>query len=190
MMQQSNLVEDPFSMHYCSTIPRILSCFIITSTILSFIAKSYGSATRSMSTTTFKKHGFTFDDISSFAKSIVPPLSHDDHKGSMGRVGVIGGSRDYTGAPYYAASSSLKFGGDLAFVFCSKQAAGPIKTYSPELMVVPFYDDEFVDSMKSHNYSSSADEKEVSFLRFVFLVMLNLICSDLHSPGSHRRYAV
>lgn len=52
------------------------------------------------------------------------------------------GSLDYTGAPYYAAQSALKFGADLAFVFCAKQAMIPIKSYSPELMVTSFYDAE------------------------------------------------
>ena len=46
---------------------------------------------------------------------------------------------EYTGAPYYAGMASLRFGADLAFVFSSEAASGPIKGYSPELMVVPFY---------------------------------------------------
>ena len=72
--------------------------------------------------------------------ALVPPLTEGAHKGQMGRVGVIGGSADFTGAPYYAAEASLKFGGDLAFVFAAKQAVTPIKGYSPELMVTAFYD--------------------------------------------------
>ena len=42
-------------------------------------------------------------------------------------------------APYYAAMASLRSGGELATVFTSPDAAVPIKTYSPELMVVPKY---------------------------------------------------
>jgi len=72
--------------------------------------------------------------------ALVPPLTEGAHKGQMGRVGIIGGSADFTGAPYYAAEASLKFGGDLAFVFAAKQAVTPIKGYSPELMVTTFYD--------------------------------------------------
>ncbi len=60
----------------------------------------------------------------------------------MGRVGVIGGSADYTGAPYYAAAACLRFGADLAYVFSAKQAVIPIKCYSPEVIVTAFYDDE------------------------------------------------
>jgi len=83
------------------------------------------------------------NDSSVFAslKRMVPPLTGSAHKGQSGRVAVLGGSRDYTGAPFYAAISSLKFGGDLAYVFCEKSAAVAIKAYSPELMVTPFYSD-------------------------------------------------
>merc|ERR1719223_40733 len=69
----------------------------------------------------------------------IPPMSSSSHKGSSGRVGVLGGSAQYTGAPYYAAMSALKTGSDLAFVFCADEAAVPIKCYSPELMVAPVY---------------------------------------------------
>ena len=31
---------------------------------------------------------------------IIPPLTHLLHKGSCGRIGVVGGSIEYTGAPY------------------------------------------------------------------------------------------
>ena len=69
----------------------------------------------------------------------IVPMSSTSHKGSSGRIGVLGGSARYTGAPYYAAMASLKAGADLAFVFCAEEAAIPIKCYSPELMVAPVY---------------------------------------------------
>mmetsp|Transcript_24006 Transcript_24006/g.56656 ORF Transcript_24006/g.56656 Transcript_24006/m.56656 type:complete len:404 (+) Transcript_24006:56-1267(+) len=69
----------------------------------------------------------------------VIPLSASSYKGSSGRVGVLGGSERYTGAPYYAAMASLKCGADLAFCFCAEEAAIPLKSYSPELMVAPVY---------------------------------------------------
>ena len=78
-------------------------------------------------------------------KFLVPPLTHANHKGQHGRIGIIGGSVDYSGAPFYAAQSALRFGADLSFVFCAKQAAGPIKSYSPELMVFPFYDADLLE---------------------------------------------
>jgi NAD(P)H-hydrate repair Nnr-like enzyme with NAD(P)H-hydrate dehydratase domain len=84
---------------------------------------------------------FVYNSVSSVINRIVPSLVSSNHKGSMGRIGVVGGSSEYCGAPYYAGVSSLKVGADLASVFCSQSAAMPIKVYSPELMVSSFYDD-------------------------------------------------
>uniref|UniRef100_A0A3Q3MIG5 ATP-dependent (S)-NAD(P)H-hydrate dehydratase n=1 Tax=Mastacembelus armatus TaxID=205130 RepID=A0A3Q3MIG5_9TELE len=80
------------------------------------------------------------DDILSLVKSIIPPLTSKKHKGQDGRIGIIGGCQDYTGAPYFAAISALKVGADLSHVFCTKDAATVIKSYSPELIVHPVLD--------------------------------------------------
>ena len=72
-------------------------------------------------------------------RQLVPALSYGKHKGQAGRLGVIGGSLEYTGAPFYAASTTLQVGADLAFVFAAEEAAAAIKCYSPELIVVPSY---------------------------------------------------
>ncbi|TYZ57532.1 hypothetical protein PybrP1_005404 [[Pythium] brassicae (nom. inval.)] len=71
------------------------------------------------------------------ARKLIPALSSDWRKGQHGRVGVVGGSFEYTGAPYYAGISSLKTGADLCHLFCTQEAAIPIKSYSPELIVHP-----------------------------------------------------
>ncbi|CAM6091920.1 unnamed protein product [Calypogeia fissa] len=70
-------------------------------------------------------------------QEVVPPLAADRHKGQAGKIGVIGGCREYTGAPYYAAISALKLGADLSHVFCTEGAATVIKSYNPELIVHP-----------------------------------------------------
>ncbi|KAE9396898.1 H-hydrate dehydratase [Gymnopus androsaceus JB14] len=70
-------------------------------------------------------------------KQIIPPLNGTLHKGQSGRVGVLGGALDYTGAPFFAAMSALRFGVDLSHVICSPTAAGAIKSYSPDLIVHP-----------------------------------------------------
>jgi ATP-dependent NAD(P)H-hydrate dehydratase len=57
------------------------------------------------------------------------------YKGNSGKVAVIGGSAEYTGAPYYAAVAALRTGSDLAHVFCPQEALIPIKCYSPEIIV-------------------------------------------------------
>ncbi|CAG8505926.1 4437_t:CDS:10 [Diversispora eburnea] len=63
--------------------------------------------------------------------TLIPPLSAKFYKGQLGRVGVIGGSEEYTGAPYFSAISALKLGADLAHVICQPTAAIVIKSYSP-----------------------------------------------------------
>lgn len=76
-----------------------------------------------------------------YFQQVIPKLDENARKGTSGRIGVIGGSKDYTGAPYYAAKSSLRVGGDLAYVVCCKTASQTIKSYSPELIVSPILDD-------------------------------------------------
>lgn len=70
-------------------------------------------------------------------RKLVPPLLEKFHKGQLGRVAVIGGSADYTGAPYFSAMASARLGCDLSYVFCEPSAAPTIKSYSPNLMVSP-----------------------------------------------------
>lgn len=72
--------------------------------------------------------------------SVIPPLCSERHKGQAGRVGIVGGSAEYTGAPYFAAMTALRTGADMAHVFCSPSAATAIKAYSPELIVHPTLD--------------------------------------------------
>ncbi|GIX89107.1 ATP-dependent [Caerostris darwini] len=71
---------------------------------------------------------------------IIPPLTYDNHKGQAGRIGIVGGCINYTGAPYFAAISALRVGCDLVHVFCTKDASQVIKSYSPELIVHPILD--------------------------------------------------
>jgi len=70
-------------------------------------------------------------------RKVIPPLNGKLHKGQAGKIGVIGGSREYTGAPYYAGYSALKVGADISHIFCDNSAGTAIKSYSPELIVHP-----------------------------------------------------
>ncbi|KAK6504151.1 hypothetical protein TWF506_002359 [Arthrobotrys conoides] len=71
-------------------------------------------------------------------RKMIPPLLEKFHKGQMGRVAVIGGCEDYTGAPFFSANASALLGADLSHIICEPNAAGVIKTYSPNLMVHPY----------------------------------------------------
>ncbi|XP_053168586.1 ATP-dependent (S)-NAD(P)H-hydrate dehydratase isoform X2 [Hemicordylus capensis] len=80
------------------------------------------------------------ENIFQLVRNVIPPLTAKKHKGQDGRIGIVGGCQEYTGAPYFAAISALKMGADLSHVFCTKEAATVIKSYSPELIVHPVLD--------------------------------------------------
>ncbi|XP_027330650.1 ATP-dependent (S)-NAD(P)H-hydrate dehydratase isoform X2 [Abrus precatorius] len=82
-------------------------------------------------------------DSESIIRAITPVLDPTRHKGQAGNIAVIGGCREYTGAPYFAAISALKIGADLSHVFCTKDAAPVIKSYSPELIVHPVLEESY-----------------------------------------------
>ncbi|KAM4682572.1 ATP-dependent (S)-NAD(P)H-hydrate dehydratase isoform 1-T3 [Amazona ochrocephala] len=98
------------------------------------------------------------ENIFQLVRNVIPPLTGKRHKGQDGRIGIVGGCQEYTGAPYFAAITALKVctcdilvfadlqmrnisqGADLSHVFCTKDAATVIKSYSPELIVHPVLD--------------------------------------------------
>lgn len=82
------------------------------------------------------------DSVLENCKKILPYLTEANHKGVCGRIGVFGGCEIFTGAPYYASISALRTGADLVYTFTTSTAAPAIKSYSPELMVLPYLDSE------------------------------------------------
>ncbi|XP_028163275.1 ATP-dependent (S)-NAD(P)H-hydrate dehydratase-like [Ostrinia furnacalis] len=78
------------------------------------------------------------EKLISLSKRIVPNL-YRSSKGDSGKIGVIGGSLEYTGAPYFGALSALRVGADLVYVITTEQAAPVIKSYSPDLIVYPYF---------------------------------------------------
>jgi len=74
----------------------------------------------------------------STAAASIPPLTPGRYKGQAGRVAVVGGCAEYTGAPFFAAMAALRTGSDLAHVFCTPGAAAVIKGYGPDLIVHPY----------------------------------------------------
>lgn len=72
-------------------------------------------------------------------RNCIPPLLSSFHKGQAGgRICVIGGCEDYTGAPYFSANAAALMGCDLTHVICEYNAATVIKSYTPNLMVHPY----------------------------------------------------
>jgi hypothetical protein len=68
-------------------------------------------------------------------------------------------------------------GADLAFVFCAEEAAIPIKSYSPELMVAPVYSS--IEFDKALEHGLDPDEPHT---RYVF------VCILTYQKGRHLMY--
>ena len=79
----------------------------------------------------------------------LPTLSYSKYKGQCGKIGIVGGCYEYTGAPYFAGATVLRLGGELSHIFCMKSAATAIKSYAPEQIVHPYLpdDDEVHDAI-------------------------------------------
>lgn len=100
-----------------------------------------------------------------FRTLIIPTQSYSSHKGQGGRIAFLGGSEEYTGAPYYAAMSSLKAGGDIASIVCDRSASVAIKSYSPELIVYPYIDSQIAGNDNDENldfFASKIDNTVLS----------------------------
>ncbi|ABO08939.1 bifunctional ADP-dependent NAD(P)H-hydrate dehydratase/NAD(P)H-hydrate epimerase [Pyrobaculum calidifontis] len=61
----------------------------------------------------------------------------DSKKGDHGRVLVVGGSLEYSGAPVYVAKAALRGGVDLAVVAAPEPAAYAAKAQGPEVIAIP-----------------------------------------------------
>ena len=62
-----------------------------------------------------------------------PPTAH---KGDYGRLLIIGGSENFTGAPAFSALAATKCGTDLVYVASPAKTSEIISSYSPDLITV------------------------------------------------------
>ena len=145
---------------------------------------SWQLSQRSMTTMTSSPRQWLESKSVAISKCIIP-LSPSSHKGSSGRVGILGGSARYTGAPFYASMASLKVGSDLCYVFCAQEATVPIKCYSPELMVTGIYSAAEFDTALGHN-----DEREQDRLVVKMTLEITTMMHQMHvlviGPGLGR----
>jgi len=65
------------------------------------------------------------------------PRDPHSHKGDNGRLLVVGGSSRYVGAPSLAALAALKVGVDLVTIAVPTSITSAVRSYSPDLIVVP-----------------------------------------------------
>ncbi|MBU4341093.1 MAG: NAD(P)H-hydrate epimerase, partial [Candidatus Altiarchaeota archaeon] len=66
----------------------------------------------------------------------IPRRKGNEHKGEFGRVLVVGGSREFTGAPVLTGKAALRTGVDLVTIMCPSYVAERIP-FDPNLMVTP-----------------------------------------------------
>ena len=59
----------------------------------------------------------------------------DNHKGQFGRMLVIGGSKNYSGAPAYTSLAGINFGIDLVITYVPEVVGDVIRKYSPNMIV-------------------------------------------------------
>src|SRR5437764_4508242 len=64
------------------------------------------------------------------------PRPPTDHKGDYGRLLIIGGSENFTGAPAFSALAATKCGTDLVYVASPTKTSETIASYSPDLITV------------------------------------------------------
>ncbi|WXG43424.1 MAG: NAD(P)H-hydrate dehydratase [Promethearchaeati archaeon SRVP18_Atabeyarchaeia-1] len=68
-------------------------------------------------------------------RRVVKPRLRDSHKGDYGRILVIGGSSQYSGAPCFSALSALRTGAGLAIIAAPSSVSNVIRGFSPTLIV-------------------------------------------------------
>ncbi len=69
-------------------------------------------------------------------KKVVKPRPSSAHKGSFGRLLIIGGSKTFTGAPALAGLAALRVGVDLVYIAAPEKTARIIASYSPNLITI------------------------------------------------------
>jgi len=89
-----------------------------------------------------KEQKGSYDRDVNITRGMLKPLfrkrSPYSRKGDSGRIVVIGGSIDYSGAPYFAAAvslSALRMGADLVTVVCPEKTGDAINSICPDIIV-------------------------------------------------------
>jgi hydroxyethylthiazole kinase-like uncharacterized protein yjeF len=69
-------------------------------------------------------------------KTLWKPRPPSAHKGDYGRLLIIGGSENFTGAPAFSALAATKCGTDLVYVASPTKTSEIIASYSPDLITI------------------------------------------------------
>ncbi|MFW9824126.1 MAG: NAD(P)H-hydrate dehydratase [Candidatus Thorarchaeota archaeon] len=69
---------------------------------------------------------------------VIPTVKYrkiDNYKGEFGRMLVIGGSKNYSGAPAYSSLTGINFGLDLVITYVPEVIGDVLRSYSPNMIV-------------------------------------------------------
>ncbi len=99
-------------------------------------------------------------------KHLLKKKSKEAKKGDGGKILVIGGSFDYTGAPALAGIAALKAGADLVYIVTPSEIRHIVASYSPEI----------ITKGVGKTYFSKEDVKEL-------LPLINIATSIVLGPG-------
>ncbi|AKI97188.1 bifunctional ADP-dependent NAD(P)H-hydrate dehydratase/NAD(P)H-hydrate epimerase [Kosmotoga pacifica] len=72
----------------------------------------------------------------SLARELLPERPPWGHKGTFGRVCIVGGSPDYTGAVLLSALGSLRVGAGMIYTFTPKNAQSVVRNHLPEAIAI------------------------------------------------------
>lgn len=75
------------------------------------------------------------------ARRFMPARKKSSRKGDNGTILVAGGSRFYHGAPVLTSTAALKSGADLVYTAVPRSISIPVRSLSPNLIVLPLPDD-------------------------------------------------
>lgn len=70
--------------------------------------------------------------------NLIPTLKKrrkDAHKGEFGKILIIGGSKNYSGAPAYASLTGINYGIDLVITYVPEVIANVLRSFSPNMIV-------------------------------------------------------
>jgi ADP-dependent NAD(P)H-hydrate dehydratase len=84
-------------------------------------------------------------------QQISPPRLASSRKGDNGIVLIIGGSGIYHGAPLLSTLSALRSGVDLVYTAVPKSNVAALRSFSPDIIVLPFPHDDF--TVRSAKYA-------------------------------------
>jgi NAD(P)H-hydrate epimerase len=79
--------------------------------------------------------------VDPYIKKLLPKRKRDSHKGNYGRVGIIGGSKGMTGAPYLATQAALRSGSGLVYTLVPKSLENIMAVKLTEAIIKPIEDE-------------------------------------------------